>query len=104
AGLVGVIGRAETDAQLRQAGVDAAQRVVLAAADLELGGQVVGPVAEQLRDRGVHGLGDGEPARIQAQRGVARAGQGRVHLLQLGEAGRQAVVVVDVPVDLGGVL
>src|SRR5690606_7674095 len=45
-----------------------------------------------------------EPARIQAQRGVARAGQGRVHLLQLGEAGRQAVVVVDVPIDLGGVL
>src|SRR5690606_1611075 len=60
----GGAGVAEGDDHLRQARVHRAQRVVGAAADLELGGQVLVPVAEQLHHRGLHFLGDVVPAAV----------------------------------------
>ena len=88
------------DDDRRQVGVGRGDRGVVALRDLELGREVVAPVAEQLGDGALEGLVLVVPVARQRDAAATEADQLGHHFLGLAVAQGRAVVVVDVPVEL----
>ncbi|KAG1444741.1 hypothetical protein G6F57_017740 [Rhizopus arrhizus] len=97
-------GTETTDLDLRQAGRSGTDRGVFLVRDLELGREVLGPVAEQFAHPGFVGLRLLVPEGAQRDRAVADLREADDVLLELVVTHRGAVVLVDVPVDLQRVL
>ena len=95
-----VVGAVTLDLDLRQIGERRADGVVFLVRDLELGREIVAPVAEQLADYGLVGLRQGVPRRTQRHPVVVDQREAQHALLELVVAQRSAVVLIDVPVDL----
>ncbi len=97
----GVVVRAKTaDLDLRQVGERRADGRIILACDLELGREVVAPVAEQLSDVGLIGLRQRVPGRAQRNTVGIDQREPQHALLEVVVTQCRAVVFVDVPVDL----
>ncbi|CRD47817.1 hypothetical protein BN1263170055 [Stenotrophomonas indicatrix] len=97
-------GAKTTDLDLRQARRRGTDRGVFLVRDLELGREILGPVAEQLAHPGFIGLRLLVPEGAQRNRAVADLREADNILLELVVTHRGTVVLVDVPVDLQRVL
>ena len=93
--------RAETlDLDMRHGHAGLTAGTVILVRDLELGGEVLAPVGEQLTHPGFIGLGLGVPVVAQRQRAAAQAREAHHVLFHLVVAQGCTMVVVDVPVQL----